>query len=277
VIRRTPPSYYSGYDAETHWKADVHLQDAAPFHYKHGNAEAVVVCLHGFTATPFEVRPIAQACFERGFDAVAPLLPAHGLLDPVQARQALALIRAEDWLEAVRQEVRRSLEQYRSVFIFGHSMGGALALGISGEMSPAACAVTAPALIVPPHVRWLSPWIGWANVVVAKKIGEFGAYNPQYRFYQVRAVRQLHRLANRVRRRLHQVRCPVLVAHSIHDPLVKPIVVQQIKKRVPGPVEERWFNRSGHILPLDVEGPAVAQAVADFFGRHRSENHPGHG
>lgn len=271
-MRRSPPTYYSGYDAETHWQADGHLQDAAPFHYRHAAAEAVVVCLHGFTATPFEVRPIAQACFERGFDAVAPLLPAHGLLDPRQARQALARITAEDWLAAVRQEVRRSQEQYRAVYIYGHSMGGALALGISGELPPVACAVTAPALIVPATVRWLSPWIGWVNVVVAKKIGDFGAYNPQYRFYQVRAVRQLHRLANRVQRRLHQVRCPVLVAHSVHDPLVKPAVVRRIKTHVSGPVEERWFNRSGHILPLDVEGPEVAQAVADFFGRHRNAN-----
>ena len=41
-----------------------------------------VLCLHGFTGTPFEVRPLAEALAGRGYTVLAPVLAGHcGTID----------------------------------------------------------------------------------------------------------------------------------------------------------------------------------------------------
>ena len=37
-----------------------------------------VLCLHGITGTPFEVRPLAEALGRRGCTVMAPMLAGHG-------------------------------------------------------------------------------------------------------------------------------------------------------------------------------------------------------
>ena len=37
-----------------------------------------VLCLHGITGTPFEIRPLAEALGRRGCSVMAPMLAGHG-------------------------------------------------------------------------------------------------------------------------------------------------------------------------------------------------------
>ena len=43
-----------------------------------GGSGPAVLCLHGLTGTPYEVRPPAEALAEAGFACLGPLLPGHG-------------------------------------------------------------------------------------------------------------------------------------------------------------------------------------------------------
>jgi esterase/lipase len=52
-----------------------------------------VLCLHGFTGTPFEVRPLAEALAGRGFTVIAPVLAGH-----CGTVADLACTRWPDWL-----------------------------------------------------------------------------------------------------------------------------------------------------------------------------------
>lgn len=55
------------------------MPEARPQYLKTANdAEAVVICLHGFTGVPYEVGPAVKALANHGLSAVAPLLPGHG-------------------------------------------------------------------------------------------------------------------------------------------------------------------------------------------------------
>ena len=54
-----------------------------------------VLCLHGFTGTPFEVQQIGDALAGEGYVVGMPLLPGHGL-DPF----ALEATHWKDWLAA---------------------------------------------------------------------------------------------------------------------------------------------------------------------------------
>src|SRR5438477_5580237 len=84
-----------------------------------------VLCLHGFTGTPFEVRPLAEALAARGFTVSAPALAGHcGTLDE------LACTGWPDWLASAEQALDRLLAEVggRPVAVAGFSLGGLLAL-----------------------------------------------------------------------------------------------------------------------------------------------------
>ncbi|MGE3803637.1 MAG: alpha/beta hydrolase, partial [Gemmataceae bacterium] len=238
-----------------------------PFRWRTGSSRrAVVLCIHGFTASPFETRPIAQACVERGIDAVALVLPAHGLADHAQATRELARVSYHDWFEACRCEWQRCRDSYDHVMVYGQSMGGALALMTAAECQADACAVTGVALIVPPYVRALGPALHWLNWNARKDMGKRTIYNPQYPFYNLPSVGQLRLVAKRGWRALRKLQCPLFVGHSRDDNFVPPRVVTQVARRRPA-AEIHWYA-GGHALTLDAQGQQLGADIAQFFDKN---------
>ncbi|WP_206753572.1 MULTISPECIES: carboxylesterase [unclassified Limnothrix] len=272
--------YLSGFEAlSAQERAQLH-PDAVPFQLAaalttakettKGRSRGVVICLHGFTAMPYGVGPVARAIAQQGLDVVAPLLPGHGWRDrPVQERE-IAKITPDRLLAAARDEVRRAREQYDFVAMYGDSMGGAIALILAAEGLLDACAVTAPALQLPFRGAVLARYLGWLNFSIPKRLNR-RFYAPCYEFENARAGRVLWRLSRRAKAGLERITCPVFVAHSHADRTIAYQAAEWVRDRVAGPVELQWFDRSGHVLPLDVEGPAVATAISQFFQQQFSQ------
>ncbi len=261
------PCYFSGFEplAEAD-RARLH-PDAAPFMVRASGSSArrgVVICLHGFTAMPYGVGSVARAIGAIGLDAVATLQPGHGWRDRADQEREIAQLTCEGLLAAAREEVRRARESYDFVAMYGDSMGGAIALILAAEGLLDACAVTAPALRLPFRGAVLARYLGWLNFSVPKRYPR-KFYAPCYEFENARAGRALWQVSRRAKACLERVTCPVFVGQSHADRTIHYRAAEWVRDRVRGPVTLRWFDQSGHVLPLDVEGPAVAAAVADFF------------
>ena len=87
-----------------------------------------VLCLHGFTGTPYEVAPLARGLANAGFFVSAPMLAGHG-----ESPTILAATRWQDWLgsaEAALERLRAASGE-RPVALAGFSMGGLLALRLA--------------------------------------------------------------------------------------------------------------------------------------------------
>src|SRR5215831_4818229 len=82
-----------------------------------------VLCLHGITGTPFEVRPLAEHFGRLGCTVEAPTLAGHGgtLADLAATRWSDWLRSAEAALEVLERRTGRS-----PTAICGFSMGGVL-------------------------------------------------------------------------------------------------------------------------------------------------------
>src|SRR5258707_8393969 len=87
-----------------------------------------VVLLHGFTGTPFEVRPLADALAAQGCSVEVPLIAGHG-----GTAAELAATSWRDWLASAEDAIVRLKEGAGSerVTIVGASMGGLLALRLA--------------------------------------------------------------------------------------------------------------------------------------------------
>lgn len=87
-----------------------------------------VLCLHGFSGTPYEVKPIALELNRRGYRVLCPLLIGHG-----RGNDALANSRWEDWLISAKFAFDKLARDWDKVMIVGFSMGGLLALKLAHE------------------------------------------------------------------------------------------------------------------------------------------------
>lgn len=240
--------------------------EAAPYHLRADPPSSTVVLgLHGFRATPFELRPVAEACRAAGLDSAAPLLEGHGYQRRAEQIRAIRCMYARSIEQAIAIEVGRCRARgYERVFLYGHSMGGALALRIASCGLVDAVAVTAPALRLP-KLALLAHLAPPGLDLRIPSPTERGVENFTYTFDPAQAVLNVLQIAERARASLSHVECPVLVVHSHGDATISPRVGDLVEQGCRGPVERLWFDDSGHCMTLDVAGERVAAAIADYF------------
>jgi esterase/lipase len=84
------------------------------------------------------------------------------------------------------------------------------------------------------------------------------------------SVIELVRLQRLVRAALGRVEAPVLIAHGCLDATALPEDAQRIAAEVASAERELlWLPNSGHVVPVDYDGPELARAAVDFLTRKR--------
>ena len=99
---------------------NAHL-DGSPFFLEGGPVGVLLV--HGFTATPVEVRSLADRLHAQGHTVAGPLLPGHGTKP-----EDLNRVRWQDWIDAAEEVYGRLAARSDRVFVGGTSMGAVIAL-----------------------------------------------------------------------------------------------------------------------------------------------------
>lgn len=259
--------YFSAFDPISDFPQEKMLEHSAPAWYRGGSRKSIVICIHGFTATTYESKPIAEALHKAGFDAACPLMPGHGYKALSEQKRAIGQVSYTEYIDAVEIEIKRARETYSTVYFYGQSMGGALALVAAARGLVEACATTAPAIKLPRGVGFGTALLGWMNASVGITFNP-PFYNEAYQFSNLHAVKQIQNLAMYARKKLSQIRCPLLSCHSPDDEAVDPKVVPaMIQKAVPH-AEIKWFT-GGHTMPLDKDAELVKAAIVSFFQQVR--------
>ncbi len=176
IIPETPPTTkevnwtlgFSAFPNCEPFPKDLMLNHSAPQLFPETTCDTIVICLHGWTASPYEALPIARSVHEKGFAAAVPCLPGHGIQSIGLAKEIFPTIKYADWITAVRKEIEIARQSYKRVYIYGQSMGGALALIMAEEHLVDACAITAPAIDLGWKSNFLTRVFGWTNIFEEK-------------------------------------------------------------------------------------------------------------
>jgi carboxylesterase len=240
-----------------------------------------VLCLHGFTGTPFEVRPLAEALAGRGYTVLAPQLAGH-------CGTMAELVRTgwPDWLASASAALDRLIAASGGpVAIAGFSLGGLLTLRLARARPAdlAAVAIVAAPLRLRPYqvgaVRALCRLPAPLRRGPLAVLPKFGGYdvtdtemkrqNPALSGMPIAGINSLIELGELVRRELPDVRTPALVAHGELDRTVPLGDSLELVGTLGSAVIERLFlPRSGHLVAIDVERSALIEAVTRFFDTH---------
>jgi carboxylesterase len=241
-----------------------------------------VLCLHGITGTPFELRPLAESLGRAGCSVEAPLLAGHGgtLRDLATTRWTDWLVSAERALDALRARVGA-----QPVAMVGFSMGGLLALRLARlrpEQVSALVIIAAPlrlrrlqVMSIRSICRLPLDFPAWPAACVPKLSGsdvsdpEMRWANPGLRAFPFAALENLLDLMDAVRGDIPHVKAPTLVVHGRHDHVVPMEDSLELTGSLGSDVIERlWLDRSFHIVTLDVEKATVIDEVSRFLARH---------
>jgi carboxylesterase len=243
--------------------------DAAPFDLGQGRDAAL--CIHGLTGTPYEVRPLGAALAASGIRALGPLLPGHGA-----SPEALARVSHTEWMTAIRAAYRGLRDQHVHVYVVGLSLGGLLALWLAAQEDVDALVVVAVPLRLRSRLLPLLPLAKRVLPFVSKRHGSdirdaaARARHPSNLVMPLASIQELVRMQHRVRECLGRVTAPILVAHGSFDATAHPDDAREIAGRVASPERELlWLPSSGHVVPVDYDGPALAKAVVSFLARPR--------
>jgi carboxylesterase len=241
-----------------------------------------VLCLHGFTGTPYEVAPLARALGTAGYTVSAPLLAGHGT-----TAAALAATRWGDWLasaEAAFDHLSSTCDG-GPVAVAGFSMGGLLALHLCRTRPVAALVLMSVPLRLP---AWQTAVLrGFARLPGFLRRNRLATLrkhdgsdvtdehvrdeNPSLTEMPLAGLAELVDLAETTRRDLSTISVPALVAHGERDKTIPQSASFELAGSLAGQTVERlWLPRSGHLIAVDVERGKLCETVVRFLARQRT-------
>lgn len=229
-----------------------------------------VLLLHGFTGTPFEVRPLGEALARRGYRAVGPRLAGHA-----STPEALAQTHAAQWFQSAREALDRLPGP---VHLVGLSVGAMLALLLARDCPDRVASLTllAPAAQFRGQVRAFFnvfripalarrvPFLQKSGVGLVDR--EFAASAPALPRVPTHLAVEVLRLIDEALQAARAVRARSMICYGGKDQTVSAAGVRKLVARLrPPPERVLLLARSGHLLPLDVEREALAEAVGTFL------------
>lgn len=242
------------------------MQGAETFRLDGTRKEAVLL-LHGYTGTAAELYPLGSYLNGCGFTVLGVRLPGHGT-----SVEDLERTTADDWYQAAETGCDDLLRKFESVYVAGLSMGALLAIKIAA-LKPVKKAV----FISTPIFVWdrragFFPILRYFIRYTPKRKRNYKELQPYCQAYDkmpTKPLGSLFKLTRECRNKLiGKIKIPVRILQSKIEHTVKPESASFIYDKLATPAQAKrivWFEKSGHILPLDAEHEAVFKTIGDFF------------
>lgn len=186
-----------------------------PFMLCPPGATVAVLLVHGFTATPWEMRPLAEFLAEAGIASLAVRLPGHGTTP-----EDLAGHRWEEWMSACLEGHKLLSKDFQSIYGMGMSTGCLLLLHMAERSRFKGLVLFSPYLRVQ---HWLAPYAGWLRWIrpYQERPAEVESEGRYYNRRPLAGIHQINRLLKTVRTQLPRINCPVLAFNGEGDQTVE--------------------------------------------------------
>lgn len=194
-----------------------------------GGGKVGVLLVHGYMASPEEMRPLYEHLTARGLTVYAVRLAGHGT-----SPYDLASRNWEDWFYTARVGYTVLTTLVDKIFICGFSMGGALSWHLAAARPPKLAGIVSlsAAMILKSRASLLAPFIDFIDDAMklfgmGKTPVEFipnHPENPHINYFKnpVHGVDQLLELVGVVRKELPKITIPALIIQGGKDPTVDP-------------------------------------------------------
>jgi len=246
------------------------------FHLGVGGAAGQVCLMHGFTGSPWDLRPLGDALAQVSFEVRCPRLPGHGFPDGGEENSWPA------WLARGQACVDEAIATAggRPLVIAGLSMGGLLTLQLARDNADQVAAITifAPAVSISRFNR-MGIWvlgqlsrIGFGASQMPKSVAGLadphtGESNPGSNPFPFSAFRSFGELRQRTRKMVGEVVVPTLIIQGMQDETCPPAGADWLADALGSTdVTQHVLDNSGHVITRDVQAPEASAAMISFLG-----------
>lgn len=245
-----------------------------PFFLPGGRTGCLLV--HGFTATPYDMRFFGERLHARGFTVNAVRLAGHGTSVADLERSTW-----NDWYASLEDGLAQLRACTDRRIVIGQSLGAILSLNLAADYPDDVHAVVpiSTALVASsPLVGTLGPFVRNLPSVLPEffrfiEKGESDVADPQaraavkaYRSIPLRSVGELAAAQAHVRQRLGEIRQPAFAIHSRQDHTCSLENVEILERELSGDVHTMILDQSFHVVSIDLDREQVAEALCDFVG-----------
>ncbi len=257
----------------------VSLDPALTSPFELGVGPGACLLVHGFTGTPWDVRPLGEALASGGFRVRGLRLPGHGTTP-----EAMRGAGAEDWLAACQEGLAAFREP--RVAVVGLSMGALLAVILGARHPDRVQAVVglAPALrfkdVLTRGLRLARPLLGvaerlhpWVHKSTTDLLDPAArAAAPVLAAWPLKRLEDLWTVQDLARTCAPKVRAPVLLAVARQDHVVDIRGAQELARRLSRAASVRFIEleMGAHIMPRDEGRAVLQQEVLAFLKRARA-------
>jgi len=229
-----------------------------------------VLLIHGFTASPTEMRPLGDFLHQRDLTVSGICLPGHGTTSA-----DLTQTRWEDWYEAVEREFDSLHRSSDAVFVAGLSAGGILSALLAARETQRlkGLCLLCPAFHL--HSRFLflapllSPFI--RSIPKSSRDRDYLAAQGLFSYPEMPtpALAQLHRLILEGRRQFSQVRQPTLIFLGQKDGTVRPSSgISLFNQHSSLDKSLVFLPQADHILTTEPGAPFIFSRILQFIEYH---------
>ena len=211
--------------------------------------------IHGFTGTHYEMVPLEEFLVGKGYYVNNITLPGHET-----TIEDMTKTKWVEWVKYAQNQLQNLCKDYKTVFIGGLSMGGAITLYLGANNPEIAGIIVMAAPYKPVDWRMLLIRILPIHILLKnKKNIETGwedldslESHKSYGKYPLKSIAELHKLLVRVKKLVPKISVPILVVQSKNDSSISSEFPSWIYENVESSNKElEWIEKGGHVIPKD--------------------------
>ncbi|HKK90108.1 MAG TPA: alpha/beta fold hydrolase [Desulfobacteraceae bacterium] len=217
-----------------------------PLLFNGNSSGAGVLLVHGYLASPAEMRELGEYLHGKGFTVYIPRLKGHGT-----APEDLAVTKYTQWIESVEEGFVLLSTMCRKIYAGGISTGAGLVFDLASRVdSLAGVFAVAPPMKLNDFGSNFAPAVTlWSQMMkrahlhgLAREFVNNSPENPQINYMRnpISGVRQLELFMEQLEPKLKSIQVPALVIQSRKDPLSIPGEPPSCSKPL-APVTRRAF------------------------------------
>ncbi|WP_260294794.1 alpha/beta fold hydrolase [Sedimenticola hydrogenitrophicus] len=210
-----------------------------------------IVLVHGFLASPSEVKQFADKLGHLGYAVIGPRLKGHGT-SPWDLRER----GWKEWLASVQRACHIMRQHCEDICLIGFSTGGALSLLQAAEQPDGLAgvvAISAPIkfrnknmIFVPlvHHANRLVSWLRAYEGIMPFRPNDTEHPDINYTSMPVHALFELRLMVTQLVKRLPDVHCPALIIQGDEDPVVVPESANRVYEKISSKLKRLEFVHS---------------------------------
>jgi len=237
--------------------------------------EGGILLLHGFTGTPYEMRPAGEYFHKKGFTVLCPRLAGHGT-----SEEELDRCSFYDWISSAESALNYLAQKVQKVYVLGLSMGGLLALKLASVHRDIekVIVIASPLYLTGENGLFVSacriPLFRMLVRSVKKpepadeRYRKIWTENPSYRSVPTKASYEFYKLMQSTRKSLKSVSQSIMFVYSKSD---RDVSFGNLSEMVSGVSSRDIYvyipENMGHLITLEDGNSVVFEKIYEFIKR----------